>query len=240
MQRTVIPKRNRPSVNIVQEALRMVLTQMITEICKDFVTLTYSQIPINLQLALLPMPTHTAGNSYYPPPPANPLIRFPRITTMAFLDNQYKNTLLIDRYYDLVTMKPKPTVTQPQVALLPTAWRRRPPTHKVGRKPYLTLRDSSTTWYLSLWAQINVQDWSLQCPSNVIRPFQIYLSQKSHSRMQPQLEKEDITWNSQYNLPTTRTNKRRGIIFTRSGVRWLILNTSHHAGNMFHIIHAQA
>jgi hypothetical protein len=50
----------------------MVLTQMITEIYKDFVTLTYFQIAINLQLKLLPMPTHATENSYYLSPSQSP------------------------------------------------------------------------------------------------------------------------------------------------------------------------
>ena len=29
---------------------------------------------------------------------------------------------------------------------------------------------------------------------------------------QPQIENEDITWSPQYNLPTTRTNKRRALL----------------------------
>jgi hypothetical protein len=34
---------------------------------------------------------------------------------------------------------------------------------------------------------------------------------KQPFRMQPQTENEDVTWSPQYNLPTTRTNKRRAL-----------------------------
>ena len=48
----------------------------------------------------------------------------------------------------------------------------------------------------------NIQDWSLQFPTNAIWPF----------KTQPQIENENVTWSRpQYNLPTTRINKRRAL-----------------------------
>ena len=52
----------------------------------------------------------------------------------------------------------------------------------------------------------NVQDWSLQCPSNATWP-----SLKITLQTQPQMENEDVTWSPQYNMPTARTNKRRAL-----------------------------
>ena len=57
----------------------------------------------------------------------------------------------------------------------------------------------------------SVHDWSLQCPSNAIWPFKIYHSQNNPSKCSPELKNEDVTWSPQYNLPTTRTNKRRAL-----------------------------
>ena len=38
--------------------------------------------------------------------------------------------------------------------------------------------------------EASVQDWSLQCPSNAIQPFQIYhLSQNNPSKRNPELQK---------------------------------------------------
>jgi hypothetical protein len=34
---------------------------------------------------------------------------------------------------------------------------------------------------------------------------------KQPSKMQPQIEIEDVAWSPQYNLPTTRTNKCRAL-----------------------------
>ena len=48
-------------------------------------------------------------------------------------------------------------------------------------------------------------------PSNTIWPFKIYLSQNNPSKCNPRLKNEDVTWSPQYNLPTTRTNKRRAL-----------------------------
>ena len=53
-------------------------------------------------------------------------------------------------------------------------------------------------------------------------------SLKTTFKTQPQFENEDITGNPQY-----------GIITARNGVRWLILDSSHCIGNMYHTIHAQ-
>ena len=47
------------------------------------------------------------------------------------------------------------------------------------------------TW-IGLVFRPNVQDWSLQSPSNMIWPFKIYLSQKQPFMTQPRIEKEDI------------------------------------------------
>jgi hypothetical protein len=59
--------------------------------------------------------------------------------------------------------------------------------------------------------QGNVQDWNLQCPSNSIWPFKIYLIQNSLLKRNPQLENEDVTWSPRYNMPVPRTNKRRAL-----------------------------
>ena len=73
-------------------------------------------------------------------------------------------------------------------------------------------------WYATkaltrLWCwwdelQVVFKDWSLQCPSNAIWPFKIYLLSKQPFKMQPQIENEDLTWSPQYNMPTSRTSKR--------------------------------
>ena len=44
------------------------------------------------------------------------------------------------------------------------------------------------------WAGSSVQDRSLQCPLNTIRPFKIYLSQNSPFKTQPQLVNEETIW----------------------------------------------
>ena len=62
---------------------------------------------------------------------------------------------------------------------------------------------------------------------------------KQPFKMQPQSENEGVTWSHHYNLPVARTNKCRAFVTTRSGVRWLILDSSHYTGNMYHIIYAQ-
>ena len=56
----------------------------------------------------------------------------------------------------------------------------------------------------------NVQDWTLQCPSNAIwaRLLNTPLSKKSF-KTQPQYENEDITWSPRYHMLATTTNKRR-------------------------------
>ena len=57
---------------------------------------------------------------------------------------------------------------------------------------------------------------------------------------QPQTEIEDVTQSPQYNLPTTRTNKRtRALSLQEVEFRWSILNSSHCTGNMYYITHAQ-
>ena len=81
----------------------------------------------------------------------------------------------------------------------------------------------------------SAQDWSLQCPSNAVWPFKIYFSQNNPSKPNPNLQKEDVTWSPRYNLPAIGTNRRMGIVTTESGVRWLILDSSHCTGNMYHI-----
>ena len=72
------------------------------------------------------------------------------------------------------------------------------------------------------WRLANsVQDWSLQCPSNVIWPFKI--------------EYEDVTWSPQYNLSATRTNKRRALSLPNIELDdWflflqIVLETSYHS-----------
>ena len=97
-----------------------------------------------------------------------------------------------------------------------------------------SIPQAQTLWALRLLVIFTfgsgVQDWSLQCPSNaIIWPF----------KTQPQIENEVVTWSPQYNLPATRTNKRRALSLQRSRVRWLILISSHCIGNMYHIIQAQ-
>ena len=57
--------------------------------------------------------------------------------------------------------------------------------------------------------------------------------------MQPQIENEDITGSPQYNLPATRTNKRRALSLQEVEFKRLILNSSHCTENTYYIIHAQ-
>jgi hypothetical protein len=57
--------------------------------------------------------------------------------------------------------------------------------------------------------ETDVQDWSLQCPSNPIWPFKYIPLSKQPFKIQPQIE--DVTWNPQYFSPATRTNKRRAL-----------------------------
>ena len=53
--------------------------------------------------------------------------------------------------------------------------------------------------------------------------------------MQPHIENEDVTWSPQYNMLVTRTNKRRGLPLQEVELaRWLIHNSSHCTGNMYH------
>ena len=67
-----------------------------------------------------------------------------------------------------------------------------------------------------------------------------YTSLKQPFKTQPQVENEGVTRRPQYNSPATRTNKRRAcIVTTRSRARWLILNSSHCTGSMYHIIHTR-
>ena len=60
--------------------------------------------------------------------------------------------------------------------------------------------------------------------------FQNIPHSKQSFKKQPQIENEDVTWSPQYNLPVTRTNKRRALVTTRSKVRWFILKSSHYTG----------
>ena len=49
--------------------------------------------------------------------------------------------------------------------------------------------------------------------------------------MQPQIGNEDITGSLQYNLPTQQPTS---IVTTRSGFRWLILDSSRCIGDIVH------
>ena len=62
---------------------------------------------------------------------------------------------------------------------------------------------------------------------------------KQSFKMQPQIENEEVSSSPQYNMLVTRTNKSRALSLQRSGVRWLIFNSSHCLGNMYHIIYAR-
>ena len=57
--------------------------------------------------------------------------------------------------------------------------------------------------------------------------------------MQPQIENEDVTWSPQYNMPVTRTNKRRALPLQEIELDDWFFNSSHCIRNMYHIIHAQ-
>ena len=62
---------------------------------------------------------------------------------------------------------------------------------------------------------------------------------KQPFKTQPQIEYEDVTCSPQYNMPATRTNKRRALSLQKVKFRWLNLNSSHWSVNTYHIIPAQ-
>ena len=57
----------------------------------------------------------------------------------------------------------------------------------------------------------NVQDRSLQCPSNAIWPFKMYLSQNSPSKHNPNLKMKTSLEILNINMPTTTTNEHRAL-----------------------------
>ena len=56
---------------------------------------------------------------------------------------------------------------------------------------------------------------------------------------QLQIENEEVTWSPQYNLPVTRTNKRRTLSLQEVQLDGCFLILHICTGNMYHIIHAQ-
>ena len=72
---------------------------------------------------------------------------------------------------------------------------------------------------------VSVQDWNLQCPSNVIWPFKIYHSQNNPSKCNPKLTMKTSLEVLNIIYPPTRTSRRRALsLATRSRVRCSILN----------------
>jgi hypothetical protein len=92
---------------------------------------------------------------------------------------------------------------------------------------------------------IVVQTWRLACNQcsrlKSLVPFKCNLAlqniplSKQPFKTQPQIENEDATWSPRYNLHVTKTNKRRTLSLQRSGIRWLILDSSHYTWNMYHM-----
>ena len=62
---------------------------------------------------------------------------------------------------------------------------------------------------------------------------------KQSFKPQPQIENEDITWNPQYNMPTTETNKRRSLSLQEVELDGWFLIFRIVLEHMYHIIHAQ-
>ena len=61
---------------------------------------------------------------------------------------------------------------------------------------------SSKACFVVLKIILVFKDGSLQCPSNVIWPFKIYLSQNQPFITQPQIENECVTWSCQFYMNT--------------------------------------
>ena len=60
-----------------------------------------------------------------------------------------------------------------------------------------------------LWPVFKIEVF--KCPSNVIWSFKIYFSQKNPPKCNPKLKMKTSPWSPQYNLLTTRINKRRAL-----------------------------
>ena len=86
---------------------------------------------------------------------------------------------------------------------------------------------------------LNVQDRSLHCPSNAIRPFQYTTSLKTTS-----LQNATPNWKRRGRLKSSmysachKNQQAYGTVDTRIRVRWLILESLCCTGNMYRIIHA--
>jgi hypothetical protein len=80
------------------------------------------------------------------------------------------------------------------------------------------------------WLELkpSVQDWSLQCPSNAIRPFKTYLSQNNPSEHNPILKmKTSLEVLGIICPPEEPTSVRHYYHYKKWRVRWLILHSSH-------------
>ena len=68
-------------------------------------------------------------------------------------------------------------------------------------------------------------------------PYQIIPLSKHPFATRPRIENDDVTWSPWYNLPVTRTNKRRALSLPEVELDgWFLI---HCIGNMYHVLHAQ-
>ena len=74
-----------------------------------------------------------------------------------------------------------------------------------------TIIDSKGLHVLCLRAVFKIEVFNALRSSNAIWPFKVYLSQNNPSKRNSKLKMKDVTWSPQYNMPVTRTNKRRGL-----------------------------
>ena len=79
--------------------------------------------------------------------------------------------------------------------------------------------NSHESFNLEHWTWGNVQDWSLQCPSNAIWPF----------KMQPQIENEDVTWSTQYNFFVKRCSYETWLANVNCGLTLIFKMTKRRA-----------
>ena len=79
-----------------------------------------------------------------------------------------------------------------------------------------------------------------ECPSYVIQPFTIYLAQNNPSKRNPELKmKMSLGVLDILRLLQELTRVGQEVSLQEVEFRWLILNSSHCTGNMYHRVHAR-
>ena len=71
-------------------------------------------------------------------------------------------------------------------------------------------------------------------------PFKTHLSQNNLSKRNPNLKMKASLEVLDIICPSQEPHERRALSLQESGVRWLILDSSHCIGNMYHIVHAHS